>query len=106
MKRDRQRPGFIAHLHDVHEDPEHPHHFREFESVRIYVYFKDKYPPKRLAALPGTMVEGDEKTPYVAMTLQGPTADVQSEDLCRLHRNLAYIRYGLLKCVNDIFAAK
>jgi len=106
MKREHQRPGFIAHLHDVQHNPDNPHHYTEFESVRIYVYFKDKYPPKRLAALPGTMVEGDEKTPYVAMTLQGTTADVESEDLCRLYRNLSYIRHGLLKCVNEIFSAK
>jgi hypothetical protein len=106
MRRERQRPGFIACLHDVEKNPDKPHHYTEFESVRIYVYFKDKYPPRRLVSLPGTMVEGDGKTRYVAITLKGPTAEVKSEDLCRLYRNLAYIRFGLLKCVNDICAAK
>jgi len=106
MQREHQRAGFVAHLHDVQQDPDKPHHYTEFESVRIYVYFKDKQPPRRLTPLPGTMVEGDEKTRYVAITLQGPTADVQSEDLCRIYRNLAYIRFGLLKCVHDIFSAK
>jgi len=106
MKREHQRAGFIAHLHDVQQDPDKPHHYTEFESVRIYVYFKDKQPPRRLSPMPGTIVEGAEKTRYVAITLQGSRADVQSEDLCRLYRNLAYIRYGLLKCVYDIFAAK
>jgi hypothetical protein len=106
MRRERQRPGFVAHLHDVQQDPSNPNHYTEYESVRIYVYFKDKSPSRHLALLPGTMVEGDEKTPYVAITLRGMSADVQSEDLCRLYRNLSYIRFGLLKCVNDIFAGK